>query len=86
MTSTERYKIAIWEADRRMQIKQIANAIDNLRNGNLTQARKVAKGLSWSDIYDWLTWSVGWSDKKAAACADYLTKRIDFRAYCEAIR
>jgi hypothetical protein len=86
MTSTERYKIAIWEADRRMQIKQIANAIDNLQNGNLTQARKVAKGLSWSDIFDGAPWAGNWSDKKSAACADYLTKRIDFRTYCEAIR
>ena len=69
-----------------MKTQQIADAMDNLMCGNLTQSRKAAKGLAWSDIFDWLTWSVGWTEKKSAACADYLTKRTDFRAYSEAIR
>jgi hypothetical protein len=86
MTSTERFKLELQEADQRMKWQQAALSVENLQNGNLTQARKVAKGLGWGYIYDLLTNRSGWSDKKAAACADYLTKRIDFRAYCEAIR
>ena len=86
MNSTERLKAANKNLTQRMKTQQIANAMDNLMCGNLTQSRKLAKGLAWSDIFDWLTWSVGWTEKKSAACADYLTKRIDFRAYCEAIR
>ena len=86
MTATERLKAANKNFNHRMKTQQIAAAMDNLMCGNLTQSRKVAKGLSWSDIYDRLKWSVGWTEKKSAACADYLTKRIDFRTYCEAIR
>ena len=69
-----------------MKTQQIEKSVDSLMCGNLTQSRKVAKGLAWSDIFDWLTWSVGWQEKRAMACADYLTKRTDFRAYSEAIR
>ena len=86
MTATQRLKAANENLTHRMKTQQIADAMDNLMCGNLTQSRKLAKGLAWSDIYDWLTWSVGWQEKRAAACADYLTKRIDFRAYSEAIR
>ena len=69
-----------------MKWQQAALSVENLQNGNLTQARKVAKGLGWGYIYDLLTNRVGWSEKKSAAYADYLTKRIDFRAYIDAIR
>ena len=86
MTATERLKAANKNLTQRMKIQQIADAMDNLMCGNLTQSRKLAKGLAWGEIYDWLTWSVGWTEKKSAACADFLTKRIDFRTYSEAIR
>ena len=86
MNSTERLKAANKNLTQRMKTQQIADAMDNLMCGNLTQSRNVAKGLSWSEIYDWLTCSVGWHANQSAACADFLTKRIDFRAYCEAIR
>ena len=86
MTSTERLKAANKNLTQRMKTQQIEKSVDSLMCGNLTQSRKVAKGLAWSDIFDWLTWSVGWQEKRAMACADYLTKRIDFKAYCAAIR
>jgi hypothetical protein len=86
MNSTERLKAANKNLTHRMKTQQIAAAMDNLMCGNLTQSRKLAKGLAWGEIYDWLNYSVGWTEKKSAACADYLTKRTDFRAYCEAIR
>ena len=86
MTSIELLKTATYQCDQRMKWQQAALSVENLQNGNLTQARKVAKGLGWGYIYDLLTNRVGWSEKKSAAYADYLTKRINFQAYCEAIR
>ena len=86
MTSIELLKIATQQCEQRMKWQQVEKSVESLMNGNLTQARKVAKGLGWGYIYDWLTNRVGWSDKKSAAYADYLTKRINFQAYCEAIR
>ena len=86
MTSIELLKIATQQCEQRMKWQQAEKSIESLMNGNLTQSRKLAKGLGWGYIYDWLTNRVGWTEKKSAACADYLTKRINFRAYCEAIR
>ena len=63
-------------------IQRIENAVNNLINGTLTHARKSARGLTYSDIFDWLTYSVGWSENRSRACADYLIGRIDFRTYC----
>ena len=67
-------------------IQRIETAVDNLINGNLTHARKSARGLTYSDIFNWLTYSVGWSENRSRACADYLKNRIDFQAYCNADR
>jgi len=67
-------------------IQRIATAVDNLLNGNLTHARKSARGLTYSDIFDWLTGPVGWTEKRSRACADYLIGRIDYRTYCNADR
>ena len=86
MTSTERLKAANKNLTQRMKIQQIEKSVDSLMCGNLTQSRKLAKGLAWGEIYDWLTCSVGWHGNQAAAYASYLTKRIDFKTYCAAIR
>ena len=67
-------------------IQRIETAVDNLINGNLTQARKSARGLTYSDIFDWLTGPVGWPEIRSRAYADYLTNRIDFRSFCAAIK
>lgn len=67
-------------------IQRIETAVSNLINGNLTHARKSARGLKYSDIFDWLTGSVGWSENRSRAYADYLTNRIDFRTFCKADR
>jgi hypothetical protein len=63
-------------------IQRIETAVSNLINGNLTQARKSARGLTYSEIFDWLTGPVGWPENRSRACADYLIGRIDFRTYC----
>jgi len=63
-------------------IQRIETAVSNLINGNLTHARKAARGLTYSDIFDWLTGPVGWPENRSRACADYLIGRIDFRTYC----
>ena len=67
-------------------IQRIETAVDNLINGNLTQARKSARGLTYSEIFDWLSGSVGWTEIRSRACADYLIGRIDFRTYCKSDR
>ncbi len=65
-------------------IQRIETAVSNLINGNLTHARKSARGLTYSDIFDWLTGPVGWPENRSRAYADYLKNRIDFRSFCEA--
>ena len=67
-------------------IQRIENAVNNLINGNLSDARKSARGLTYSEIFNWLTYSVGWSENRSRACADYLKNRIDFQTYCNADR
>jgi len=67
-------------------IQRISTAVDNLLNGNLTHARKSARGLTYSDIFDWLTGPVGWPENRSRAIADYLIGRIDYRTYCNADR
>ena len=63
-------------------IQRIETAVSNLINGNLSAAKRSARGLTYSDIFDWLTGSVGWPENRSRACADYLIGRIDFRTYC----
>ncbi len=58
------------------------NMLDNLDNGNLTDARKLAERHSWRSIFVAVRNSKG--VKVAEATADYLKGRIDFRSYCEA--
>ena len=67
-------------------IQRIERTVSNLINGNLSAAKRSARGLKYSDIFDWLTGSVGWSENRSRAYADYLTNRIDFRSFCAAIK
>ncbi len=67
-------------------IQRIERTVSNLMNGNLSAAKRSARGLTYSDIFDWLTGPVGWSENRSRAYADYLTNRIDFRSFCAAIK
>ena len=67
-------------------IQRIERAVSNLINGNLSDAKRSARGLTYSDIFDWLTGHVGWTEKRSRAYADYLTNRIDFRSFCAATK
>ena len=67
-------------------IQRIERTVSNLINGNLSAAKRSARGLTYSDIFDWLTGPVGWPEIRSRAYADYLTNRIDFRSFCAAIK
>jgi hypothetical protein len=59
--------------------------IDNLINGNLTDAKKQAKRFSQAKIQTDL-FSMGWSLKHACAAACYLKNQITWEKYCEATK
>jgi hypothetical protein len=57
--------------------------IDNLINGNLTDAKRQAKRFSKAAIAAHL-FSIGWSVRKSAAGSCYLKGEITFQQYCDA--
>lgn len=57
--------------------------IENLINGNLTDARAQAKRYSISYIAAFMRSEYGWSCKKAVAGARYLKTGKGFQAYCD---
>lgn len=58
--------------------------IENLINGNLTDAKKQARGFSMSRISDYLHFALGWSYNRSAKAAYYLKTGTGFQAYCDA--
>jgi hypothetical protein len=61
-------------------------AIDDYINGNLTDAKKAARGLSWRGLYSTLRVRYNKSIPAAMAIADYLKGRGTFQAACDADR
>jgi len=57
--------------------------IENLINGNLTDARRQAKRKSKAAIAAYL-FSIGWSVRRSAAASCYLKGEITFQQYCDA--
>jgi hypothetical protein len=58
------------------------NMIDNLINGNLTDAKKQAKRHTQNNILLYL-FSMGYSKRECAAIAGYLKGEIAFDVYCK---
>lgn len=58
--------------------------IENLINGNLTDAKKQAKRFALHKIVDALQNDFGWSLDKAYKAASYLKTGQGFQAYCDA--
>lgn len=59
--------------------------IENLINGNLTDAKRQAKRFSELSISVHLTDIMGWSDERALAAAHYLKTGNDFQKYADAV-
>lgn len=62
---------------------KIERIIDDLVNGNLTDAKEQAKNLSRPKIKQFCL-DFGWSENKAEAAANYLKGKITFQTYCDA--
>ena len=58
--------------------------IENLVNGNCTDARKAAKRHSYTSIFSFCMVELEWTSKKAHACAYFLKTGDNFQAYCDA--
>ena len=59
------------------------NMIENLINGNLTDARRQAKRHRRVKIYAYLL-EMGWSNSRALLAANYLKTGAGWQAYCDA--
>jgi len=58
------------------------NCIENYINGNLEDAKKAAKRVSWSEIYIALRDEYGREERQARAEANYLKGKGSFEAAC----
>lgn len=58
--------------------------INNLLNGNLSEAKRQAKRFSNWRLREALKEEAGYSDEKATLCADWLKGRDCWQAYCDA--
>lgn len=68
---------------------KLDSMFSNLINGNLSDARRQAKRVSWNRIFKSARLDMGWSESKAIAAADYLKAsdgetRDAFQRYCDA--
>jgi hypothetical protein len=61
----------------------IESIINNLINGNLTDAKKSAKRKPHNQLRQGYQDATGCSDRTAAAAADYLKDSITFQEYCD---
>jgi hypothetical protein len=52
--------------------RKIESIIEDYTNGNLTDAKKAAKRVSWKDLFTALREEYGKSEKESRAIADYL--------------
>ena len=61
--------------------------VDNLLNGNLTDAKRQAKRASYFGLFEHLYRHLGWSHAKAKAAVLYLKRPANatFQAYCDAV-
>jgi len=57
--------------------------INNLINGNITEAKKRAKHRKLTAIYNYLV-EIGYSERKAMVTASFLKGETDFQTYCDA--
>lgn len=59
-------------------------AIDNYVNGNLTDAKRLAKRLSWVRLVNMLVNEYGKTTSAAQVIAGYLKGHCSFQAACDA--
>ena len=58
--------------------------IDNYLNGNLTEAKRIAKRIAWPNLYAALRNDYGRGEVEATRITDYLKGRTTFQAACDA--
>jgi hypothetical protein len=59
-------------------------AFENLENGNLSDAKRLARRYSVFRLATYAQLRLGWSCRKALAAACYLKGENTFQAYCDA--
>lgn len=59
-------------------------ALENLINGNLTDAKRLAKRLELFKLAQFARDNYGWERNHAIMAAAYLKGRATFQAYCDA--
>ena len=60
------------------------NMLENLINGNCSDARRQARRFSQTKIRAFLVEDWGWTWQRATLCAEYLKTGNGFQAYCDA--
>jgi hypothetical protein len=61
---------------------KMKKAINNLINGNMTDAKNFAKNFKYGELFDFAQNEYGMNDKKADATASMLKGYINFNEYC----
>lgn len=56
---------------------------ENLENGNLTDAKRQARGLSTFRLSMYARQILGWEFSRAVVAAAYLKGEVSFQAYCD---
>jgi uncharacterized protein (UPF0297 family) len=58
------------------------NMINNLINGNISDAKKQAKRHTLTAIYNYLI-ETGYDEQRAMVTASFLKNETDFQTYCD---
>jgi hypothetical protein len=59
------------------------NIIDNYINGNLTEAKKLARNKTIAQLGNFMVQELGFTGRRAGAIALYLKGRITFQTCCD---
>lgn len=60
------------------------NVFENLINGNLADAKRLARRFSVPVLYAYALREYGWAAARAAAAVHFLKCKGSFQAYCDA--
>ena len=75
------YRVSVETINQRLNMKRM---IENMINGNCSDARRQARRFSQTKIRRFLTDEFGWDMKRAVLCAEFLKTGEGFQAYCDA--
>ena len=62
---------------------KIQSILENLINGNITDAKKAAKRVSEKKITDWAIGNLGYDCQEGRVTALFLKGKMDYQNYCD---